>query len=110
MWIQYLAFCLGAGLVQNAYVKQPGQQGPSAWDAPMWFSEAGAQILIPIIAVGAFVAELVIGFMFFPWWVAILSPVVSLLVIGFMLPSRNPAPPFFIGMILLIGATIFLLV
>jgi len=111
MLIQYLIFCLGAGLVQGAYVRQPGPGGVSVGDAPPWFSSFAGRIIIPIIAIGLFIAEVILGFVLVAWWAGIFLWLPALLIASLFVPgsavaSRNPATPFFIGILIVIGASI----
>ena len=111
---QYLFFCLGAGLVQGAYARQPGPGGVSILNAPLWFSTTAGKIIIPLLAIGLFIAEDVLGFVLVAWWAGILwlpaLLIASIFVPGSFVASRNPAAPFFIGILIVIGATISFLV
>ncbi|MDD5626375.1 MAG: hypothetical protein PHG83_04430 [Patescibacteria group bacterium] len=115
MLIQYLIFCLGAGLVQGAYARQPGPGGVSTFDAPLWFFTPAGKIIIPIIAIGLFIAEVILGFVLVAWWAGVFLWLPALLIASIFVPgsaivSRNPAVPFFIGILIVIGATISFLV
>ncbi|MEK7652046.1 MAG: hypothetical protein AAB351_02460 [Patescibacteria group bacterium] len=115
MLIQYLIFCFGAGLIQGAFIRQPGPGGVSILDAPLWFSSTAAKIIIPIIAIGLFIAEVILGFVFVAWWAGVFMWLPALLIASIFEPgsfivSRNPAVPFFIGILIIIGATISFLI
>lgn len=112
MLIQYLIFCLGAGFLQAAYVKQPnfGQGGRAVLDAPLWFSSTAAQIIVPVLGLGAFIAEVVLGFILIAWWAGVFLWIPALLVASIVIPSKNPAPSFFIGILVIIGSVISFLV
>ena len=108
MLIQYLIFCLGAGFLQVSYVKQPnfGQGGHAVLDAPLWFSSTAAQIIVPVLALGAFVAEVALGFVFVAWWAGVFFWIPVLLVASVVIPSKNPASSFFLGILIVIGSSI----
>lgn len=110
MLIRYLIFCFGAGLVQGAYARQPGPGGVSVLDAPVWFSTTAGKIIIPVIALGLFIAEVILGFVLVAWWAGVFMWLPALLIASIFVPgssvaSRNPAIPFFIGLLIIIGAT-----
>lgn len=109
MLIKYLIFCFGAGLIQVAYAKQPGPGGVSVLDAPLWFSTTTGKIIIPLVAIGLFIAEVILGFVLIAWWAGVFLWLPALLVASIVVPSKNPAVPFFLGIIIVIGATISLL-
>lgn len=115
MLIQYIIFCFGAGLVQGAYVRQPGAGGVSVLDAPLWFSTTAGKIVVPIIAIGLLIAEVILGFALVAWWAGVFIWLPALLIASIFVPgsfvvSRNPAAPFFIGILIVIGAIMSFLV
>ncbi|MEZ4156661.1 MAG: hypothetical protein R3B52_01615 [Candidatus Paceibacterota bacterium] len=115
MLIKYLIFCFGAALVQGAYGKQPGPGGVSPLDAPLWFSSKTTKITLPILATLLLVAEIVLGFVLIAWWAGLFLWIPALIFAGAFLPgsplaSNNPATPFLIGMILVIGSIVSLII
>lgn len=112
MLIQYLIFCFGAGLIQGVYARQPGGPGGiSKSDAPLWFSTASGKIIIPVVAMGLFITEVILGFTLVAWWAGIFLWLPALLIAGIFIPGsyigfKNPITPFFIGVLIVIGATI----
>ena len=109
MLIKFLIFCFGAGLIQIAYAKQPGAGGVSLIDAPLWFSTTAGKIIIPLVAIGLFIAEVILGFVLIAWWAGVFLWLPALLVASMVVPSKNPATPFFLGILIVIGATISIL-
>ena len=61
-------------------------------------------LFVMLLAVGGFIAELVVGFRGKPWWEALLLPVPPFALASVWFKSRNPAPPFFSGVPFLVLA------
>ena len=115
MLVKYLIFCFGAGLVQGAYIRQPGPGGVSILDTPLWFSSTAAKIIVPIIAIGLFIAEVALGFALIAWWAGVFLWLPALIITSMFIPgslivSRNPAMPFLVGILIVIGAAISFLI
>jgi len=113
MIIKYLIFCIGCALLQNAYVKTPtaGKTGvQEALAVPVVFLNPTTQIVVAIIAILSFIAEVVIGFMFISWWAGLFFWIPALLLIGFILPLKNPALSFILGILITLISGLFLFI
>jgi len=109
MLIEYIIFCFGAGLLQSAWVKTPTRGLSDSYgflDVPLVFAETRMQILLPIIGLGSLIAEIAVGWILISWWAGIFLWIPALLVASIVIPSKNPAPSFFIGILIIIGSVI----
>jgi hypothetical protein len=109
---RYLVFCIGAALLQAAFVKQPdaldirlGRVGHS----PEAFLNLGVRSLVMGLAIISLVIEVAVGLVLFGWWPGLFLWMPALVVMGVLVPSRNPAPPFFIGLVVAVAAGVSLL-
>lgn len=113
---RYALFCLGAAFLQLAYVRQPDPAGlmlgtsRGVLHAPEIFLNRGFQIVVMVLALTSWAAEIVLGFLLVAWWAGLFSWMAALVVASILiLGSPNPARPFFIGLPLAIGAAVSLL-
>jgi len=109
---RYLIFCIGAALLQAAFVKQPdaldirfGRVGHS----PEAFANSGVRFAVMGLAIISLVIEAAVGLALFGWWPGLFVWMPALVVVGVLVPARNPAPPFFIGLVVAVGAGVSLL-
>jgi len=111
-WVQYLAYCLAAGLLQSGYAKiVQGRSGGarSISYLPLGLSGAGVEAIIGIVAFLSFVGELILGIMFISWWAGLLLWVPAFSVAYLFFPSRNPAVPLLISLVLTMSLILLLL-
>jgi hypothetical protein len=50
------------------------------------------------------IIEAAVGFALFGWWSGLFLWIPALIVVGVLVPSRNPAPPFFFGLVVAVAA------
>lgn len=115
MLIKYLIFCLGAALIQGGFIRQPGAGGVNPGDAPEWFSNPSGKIIIPLLAIISFIAEIILGFVLISWWAGLFLWLPALLIASIFIPGsklapKNPAIPFYIGIIIVVISVILFLV
>lgn len=103
-------------MIQGVWTKLPGDAG-GVWagDAPEWFSDPFGKIIISILAIGLFIAEVILGFVFIGWWAGVFLWLPFFAVSGAFIPgsviaSKNPVKPFFIGILIVVFAIILFLV
>jgi hypothetical protein len=113
MMLKYVLFCLGAGLLQMAYVRQPDGTGLALGTsrgllyAPELFHNRRFQIVVMVLALASWAAEVLIGFLLIAWWAGLFFWMGGVFIANLViLGSPNPARPFFIGLPLTIGASI----
>ncbi len=111
MLIKYLFFCLGCALLQNAFVKTPNFDNVDAraiLDVPLGFNKLGTKIIVLVVALLALVSEIIIGIVLIEWWAGLFLWIPALVVVGIILPSRNPAPSFILGLLIVVISSLFL--
>jgi hypothetical protein len=94
--VLFLLF-FGVGMIQIAatYAQENNPHKPALFMGNIMI------LLVSILAVAGFIGELVIGFRAKPWWEALLLPIPPFMIASVWFRSRNPAPPFFIGILAL---------
>lgn len=111
MLIKYIIFCIGCALLQSAYVKTPTAGKTSTQEAlavPEVFLKSNTQIVVSIIALLASIIEIVIGIILISWWAGLFFWIPALVLVGFVLPIKNPAPLFILGILItLISGLLF---
>lgn len=108
--VKYLLFCLGAGFLQLAYLRQPDRASlrlgvASVLHSPEAFLDRRFQLVVMALALVSWVAEIILGFALIGWWAGLflwipVFAVAHILVLG----RANPGPPFFIGLALAVCA------
>ena len=97
----------GAGMIQVA-ATYALEWNPAV--IPPLFMNSLVRVFVGLLAITTFVIELVVGFGNKPWWEALLLPLPPLVIASVWYKSRNPAPPFFTGIIALLLAYLVTLV
>ena len=102
MLVGYSIFCIGCGFLQTAASKTPSlDPGANPLNAPLWFLTPAARFVIGGIGILSIILEIIIGFVFIAWWAAIFFWLIAYLLAQLiLLRSENPAPPFFIGILI----------
>jgi hypothetical protein len=100
----FLIFC-GFGAIQVAatYVNEFNPYIP-----PLFMSSL-VRVFVSLLAIAGLVFELVVGFGAKPWWEALLLPIPPFAIASIWFKSRNPAPPFFTGILALVVALLLML-
>ncbi len=91
----------GSGMIQVA-ATYAQEWNPAV--IPPLFMNSFMRLFVSLLAIAAFVVELVVGFGTKPWWEALLLPIPPFLIASVWYKGRNPAPPFFTGAIALVVA------
>lgn len=104
--ISYLLFCFGAALTQGSWAKS---SGINPLYTPIWWGFPAGKLFVFFIAMGSFVAEILLGISFISWWAGLLSWVPALFIASVFIPggaasTRNPAHTFFVGVLIMICA------
>ena len=99
MILRYGILCLGCGMLQVASAKTPLPGEGNALDLPLLFLRRGMINIVYFLALLSFFVELWYGFKVIGWWT------IGAWALGFgipalILPSKNPAPHFFLGLII----------
>ena len=108
--VKYLLFCLGAGFVQLAYIRQPDRGNLSLRTAtlrhsPVMFFDPRFQLLVMAVALVAWATEIVLGVVLIGWWAGLFLWIPAFVVANILvLGLANPGPPLFIGLALTIVA------
>ena len=116
LFVKYLLFCLGAAFMQLAYLRQPDRgnlrlRTASVLHSPVLFLNPGFQRVVQMLALGAWAAEIILGFVLIGRWAGLLMWIPAFLVANVLVLGRaNPGPPFFIGLALTILAGVSLAV
>ena len=71
--------------------------------------EAFVRLVVMCLAVISLIIEAAVGFALFGWWPGLFLWIPALIVVGVLVPSRNPAPPFFFGLVVAVAAGVSLL-
>jgi len=99
MLIRYLVLCLGCGMLQAAWERTPRPDQLGAYpDVPWRFRKPSMFIAVQVLNFLTVPTELIIGFHLFRWWgLVIWLPGLTLACV--ILPGKNPAPCFFLGIL-----------
>lgn len=114
--VKYLLFCLGAAFMQLAYMRQPDRgnlrlRTASVLLSPVIFLHPRFQLLVMALALAAWAAEIILGFVLVGWWAGLFLWIPAFMVANiFVLGRANPGPPFFSGLALAIAAVVSLAV
>jgi len=116
MLFKFGFFCVGCGLIQQAYWTSPAaidrrdsdfHWSGRAMKSPLWMSSVFGTLLIPILAVVSLLAEVVIGTIFLRWWYGLLGIFFGQL-IAKLVRASNPMVPLTAGMVIVVVASILL--
>jgi hypothetical protein len=112
--VKYLLFCLGAAFMQLAYMRQPDRgnlrlRTASVLHSPVLFLDPRFQLLVMALALAAWAAEIILGFVLIGWWAGVFLWIPAFMVANILVLGRaNPGPPFFIGFALTMFAVVSL--
>lgn len=107
---KYLVVCAGCGMLQVAGHRTPFPGNRFAiLEVPPVFLAPGMFMLVEFLALGSIITEIAIGIILYSWWVGLFVwiPVTFLTSIVF---TRNPGPPFFLGLLTTISGVVLLMV
>lgn len=110
MLFAYSVFCLGCGLTQAAANRTPSLvTHATILDAPMWFSSKSSKLVVGGIAFIALISEIILGFLLIGWWAGLLFWLPAAFLAQITTPKKNPAIPFFLGIVVIFIGTIMIL-
>jgi len=96
--------------MQLAYIRQPDAgnlrlRTASVRHSPVIFFDPRFQLLVMALALAAWAAEIIIGFVLIGWWAGLFLWIPAFVVANILVLGRaNPGPPLFIGLALTIVA------
>jgi len=102
-----LLLFIGFGMIQVAgfYVQDLADNPMPPITGPLLFLNPFMSFFVLGLGLLGFVVELIVGFVSKPWWEALLLPIPPyIFTLLFAFPRRNPAPPFFAGVLALLLA------
>jgi len=107
MWPGYILFCISASFLLvgwNSHFRG------DVLTMPLWMLSQIVQLMLSIMALLSWIAQIVVGVVLFGWLVGLTIWLPVLFVIGIVstILGRNPAPPLVIGIVLM-GISLFLL-
>ena len=107
--VAYSIFCSGCGFLQAAANKTPGL-GPDALplNAPLWFTGPTARFVVGGIGILSLLSEIVIGFILIAWWAGLFFWLPANLLAHLLIRTKNPAPAFFVGLLIAVIGIIFI--
>jgi len=112
MLIGFIIFGLGWSLIWQAQGKSATH---SVLDMPLWFSSSNSKVILSLLTIIFGILHLIIAIYIFSWigiifWIvcAVLTQLISSIIFNNS-RTKNPAPPFFTGIVLIIIGLIIIM-
>jgi hypothetical protein len=115
MIIGFFIFGLGWNLVGYSFSKASPSPSGSIMHMPILFSMPIMQIILVLLSILGGISHFILAIVIFSWIKGILYWILNIIIAQILagiicLPTRNPALPFFLGLIAMFSGLIWLLV